>query len=1020
MHQNNTLQHDRLHKAILALVLAILLGGSAWFYRQQSQSYRRQVEDTLVSIANAKSSEISNLLYGQLDDGRMVSTRPELAEDVQEFLVRPSDQVTAKIRENLLSIQRRGHYIITMLVDSDCRVLLSSDEDVILPKGWWPAFAKALQKREPILTDLSVPAQKKASRQAVIAPILSRSVKNSKQAIAAVVLIIDPTRKLYPIIDSLPTIGRTEEAMVVRSDGNQAVILNTLHQHLDVSMDRYIPLTRTDDPAVMAVSGRTGIQYGKDFWGNKVVAAIVPIVNSSSYLVVKVDVAEAFADWRFHSVMMFILLVTAVALAGVLLITAQQRTQKVHYRSLYHAEGKLRASMEKQAVTLQAIGDGVIATDVHGKVELVNAAAQRITGWPQEDALGRPLSQIFCLINEESRQLVEDPVSRVISENRVGPGAKNHLLLTRDGREIPIADSGAPIRGEGGNIIGVVVIFRDQSAKRLASKISAARLSLIEYATDHNLDQLLTRALDLIGEIAQSPIGFFHFVEPDQTTLSLQQWSTRTLQEFCRTDGKGTHYDIDQAGIWVDCVREKKTVIHNDYSALTEKKGLPSGHVRVVRELVVPVMRDGQIKAILGVGNKEGDYTEKDAEIVTYLADVTWDIVGQKQADSERERLSHQLHQAQKMETIGRLAGGVAHDFNNMLSVIIGCTQMALTKVDQVAPLHQDLQEILDAGKRSADITRQLLAFARKQAIAPLVLDINAVIEGMLKMLRRLIGEDIHLVWKPKVDAWSVKMDPAQIDQILANLCINARDAITDTGKITIETGNVVFDQKYCADHLGFVPGHFFFLAVSDDGKGMDKETIGNIFEPFFTTKELGRGTGLGLATVFGIVKQNDGFINVYSEPEAGSTFKIYLPRYLNGTAVESPRQMEQDLVGKGEMVLVVEDENAILRLAENLLKELNYQVLTTQSPAEALTLAARHAAAIDLLITDVVMPEMNGRELSERIRAFCPNLKHLFMSGYTANVIAHHGVLDVGVPFLAKPFSKEDMAAKVREALEA
>ena len=253
---------------------------------------------------------------------------------------------------------------------------------------------------------------------------------------------------------------------------------------------------------------------------------------------------------------------------------------------------------------------------------------------------------------------------------------------------------------------------------------------------------------------------------------------------------------------------------------------------------------------------------------------------------TDRVNLQAQFVQAQKMESVGRLAGGVAHDYNNVLSVIIGYTEMAMDEVDPAGPLHANLEEVLTAANRATDITRQLLAFARKQTIAPKVLDLNETVEGMLKMLRRLIGEDIDLAWLPGASLWPVKMDPSQIDQILANLCVNARDAIAGVGKVTIETGTVVFDAAYCADHAGFVPGEFVMLAVSDNGCGMDKEMLDKIFEPFFTTKDVDKGTGLGLATVYGIVKQNNGFINVYSEPGKGTTIKIYLPRH-EGKAVE-------------------------------------------------------------------------------------------------------------------------------------
>jgi PAS domain S-box-containing protein len=403
----------------------------------------------------------------------------------------------------------------------------------------------------------------------------------------------------------------------------------------------------------------------------------------------------------------------------------------------------------------------------------------------------------------------------------------------------------------------------------------------------------------------------------------------------------------------------------------------------------------------------------------TLLGGYTIDITDRKRADEEKARLQDQLLQSQKMESVGRLAGGVAHDFNNMLGVILGHVEMAMEQVDPAQPLHTNLQEIGKAAKRSSDLTSQLLAFARKQTVSPRVLDMNEIVTGMLKMLHRLIGEEIHLNWLPGANLWPVKMDPSQIDQILANLCINARDAIAGIGKATIETGNIRFDETYCADHAGFVPGEYVLLAVSDDGCGMGKEILGKLFEPFFTTKGVGEGTGLGLATIYGIVRQNNGFINVYSEPDQGTTFSIYLPRHI-GKAEQARTEGPQEPVMRGqETVLVVEDELALLDLSKLMLEKQGYRVLTAGTPGEAIRLAEEHAGEIHLLITDVVMPEMNGRDLAKKMLSLYPDLKRLFMSGYTANVIAHHGILDDGVYFIQKPFSRKDLAAKVREALD-
>ena len=395
-------------------------------------------------------------------------------------------------------------------------------------------------------------------------------------------------------------------------------------------------------------------------------------------------------------------------------------------------------------------------------------------------------------------------------------------------------------------------------------------------------------------------------------------------------------------------------------------------------------------------------------------------LLGISEDVTERKKLEEQLRQAQKMEAVGQLAGGVAHDFNNMLGVIIGHAELALEKADLNASLRNNLEGILAAGFRSSEITRQLLAFARKQTIAPKILDLNETVEELLKLLRRLIGENIDLAWLPGPKLWPVKMDPSQIDQILANLCVNARDAVAGVGKITIETQKAVFDNAYCAEHRGFSPGEYVMVAVSDNGSGMDKPTMDKIFEPFFTTKGVGQGTGLGLATVYGIVKQNEGFINVYSEPGHGATFKVYLPRHIDPAGQEPKAGPEpQDLSGH-ETILVVEDEILHLELVELMLERYGYQVLAASSPGEALLTAKNHNGRIHLLLTDLIMPEMNGRDLAKEITSLYPDIMCLFMSGYTKNVIVHQGIFEEGVHFIQKPFSTQNLGVKVRAVLDA
>ncbi|AKJ64908.1 PAS domain S-box protein [Kiritimatiella glycovorans] len=386
---------------------------------------------------------------------------------------------------------------------------------------------------------------------------------------------------------------------------------------------------------------------------------------------------------------------------------------------------------------------------------------------------------------------------------------------------------------------------------------------------------------------------------------------------------------------------------------------------------------------------------------------------------TERKTVEAQLRQAQKMEAVGRLAGGVAHDYNNIVMGILNYAQLCRDGIVADHPIRPWLDEITREAQRSANLTRQLLAFARKQTVAPQAVDLNDAVGNMLKMLRRLIGEDIDLAWKPGAGLWAVHIDPGQVDQILANLCANARDAIKGAGKVTIETGNVAIDADYCAEHEGFKPGDFTTLSVSDDGCGMDRDTLDHIFEPFFTTKGIGEGTGLGLATVYGIARQNDGFVNVYSEPGQGTTFRIYLPRFEGGEHKHAEREKAAESLGGKEIILLVEDEKSIRLTMRLFLEKLGYTVLAAEDPKKAAELVRELAGSPDLLITDVVMPEMSGRELAESLTGDHPDMRVLYMSGYTANVIAHRGVLEDGVDFLSKPITHDQLADKVREILD-
>lgn len=404
---------------------------------------------------------------------------------------------------------------------------------------------------------------------------------------------------------------------------------------------------------------------------------------------------------------------------------------------------------------------------------------------------------------------------------------------------------------------------------------------------------------------------------------------------------------------------------------------------------------------------------------IIFMTGTVQDITERKLAEQEKENLEAQLRQSQKMEAIGTLAGGIAHDFNNMLGIILGYVDTLRKKIRENSSLADDISEIEHAALRSRDTTHQLLAFSRQQDITPQVLDLKPHIDKLKQTLIRLIEENIDLSVHISPDLGKITFDPSQIDQILINLIINARDAMPDGGKITIEARNISFDETYCKNHLEAVPGDYIQLSISDTGCGMDPNTLSHAFDPFYTTKEVGKGTGLGLATVYGIVKQNHGLVEIYSEPKNGTSFKLYFPRCsgtkeLATTPIE-PIPSEQ----KTATILMVEDDATLRKLISNMLKELGHNVLTANTPDDAISLC-KTADPPDLLLTDVIMPEMNGAELRDRILKIHPNLQVLFMSGYTDNVISRHGVLDENINFIQKPFRFKELSQKIQAVLQA
>ncbi len=628
---------------------------------------------------------------------------------------------------------------------------------------------------------------------------------------------------------------------------------------------------------------------------------------------------------------------------------------------------KTNAAQRKLFETMfNAIEDGIVVTNTRREIELANDGMLKTFGYSKEELLGQSTRMLYA-----DEQEYQDAGKKVFND-QTQPASRTYSGNYRHkaGRIFPGATFAARLYDQENQWIGNLGIMRDVTREK---KSEAERDKLIA-------------AVQQAGEaiIITDPQGVIEFVNP----------AFEEITGYTRDEILGENPRILQSG--------KHTKAFYDELWHTILNG------RTFKGRMVNKRKDGSL------------YTEEATISPVIAADGTIvNYVGVKRDISSQLKIEQQLQQAQKMEAIGRLTGGVAHDFNNILAVILGHAEMGLSSVSPEDAVYDDLQVILDAAERSAAIVRQLLAFSRRQTIAPQKLDLNDTVAGMLKMLRRLIGENISLHWHPLAESLPVKMDPSQMDQILANLCVNAKDAITDHGNITIETVKTVFDENYCTAHAGFKVGVYAMLAVTDDGLGIAAKDLESVFEPFFTTKKLGRGTGLGLSTVYGIVKQNEGFVNIYSEPGQGTVVKLYLPIYYDEGILQKEVSKRQKTVGGSETVLLVEDDGAIRTMVQSMLTSLGYMVLSAANPMEAIALALSANVAVDLLLTDVVMPKMNGKELARRLRADLPQLKCLYMSGYTTNVIAHKGVLSADVHFIQKPFAKALLARKIREVLE-
>ena len=820
--------------ALVAVILALLTGG-VMFYRAQEQQVRQQVEERLTAISRLKVDQIAAWRAERLDEGAKLIDRPLLVRQMARWLTNPRIDDQEALLAEFRVLQRHDGYFDILVLDQNGRVRLSLSGRFRGIETETQALVAARRDGRPVLTDLHTEADDSSPHISVVVPVFAGDGQ-ARRPLGAVILLTDARRFLYPLVQSWPTPSATAETLLVRRDGGDVLFLNDLRHRADTALTLRIPLSQTNVPAVMAVQGKEGIVEGLDYRGARVVSVLQPIPNSPWFIVAKVDTAEAFAGWRTQSRLILALVLGLVIVTGVGGLVIWQRNEKTHYRALFRAEAARRQSEERHRITLMSVGDGVISTDTEGRIEAINPVAEILTGWAGADARGRSLDEVLRIVNEETRQPVESPVARVLREGRVVGLANHTVLLARGGTERPIADSGAPIRDEDGSLTGVVLVFRDQSKERAFQKgltTSESRYRrLFETARDgiFLLDASsgeITDAnpflLELLGYSREEILGRRLWEISPFRDIAANQEAFQELQamEFVRYE----HLPLEtRVGKAVDV------------------------------EFVSTVYRVNNHRII--------------------QCNIR-DITNRKRLEGERVAMEARLRQQQKLEAIGTLASGVAHEINNPINGIMNYAQLIADTAPAGSQTAGYTAEIVKETERVATTVRNLLQFARQEPQTYSLARPADIVEQTLSLFRAVLLRDlITLTVDVPADLPALKCRSQQLQQVLMNLLTNARDALNEKYP-SYHKAKTLRVSVAPFDHDG---RRWLRLTVADQGPGIPPEIQARIFDPFFTTKLRDKGTGLGLSISHGIVQDHHGVLHFETELGAGTQFHLDLP----------------------------------------------------------------------------------------------------------------------------------------------
>jgi PAS domain S-box-containing protein len=959
--------------ALLSLFLVFTLavaGVFAAYHHSQTAAIEREAGKQLLAVADMKVEQIVGWRQARVRSGQSIMADAMSLTVMRRFLAHGGASDRAQILTWIESLCNHGACVHATLADAQGRAALSVGRAMGDERHMRALVAEVLQSNEPVWRDFQRDSPNGPVHLGVDIPLRL----GSGAPFGALLFDIDPENFLYPLIRGWPTASRTAETFLVRRDGQYILHLSDLRGHPGMALNMRIPLTRSDVPAVRAVLGAQGNFEGPDYSGVPVFAAARAVPGTSWFLVAKIDAEEVrgpIARQTIPEAIAAIDLILAVAAGAVYL---WRRQQARFYRDRHRAEIERRALIGHYDYLSRFANDVILLMDEAGHIIEANDRALDVYGYTRDEFLALSV-----------RDLVH-PSELATFDREWGETKDRKSLLfekvhaRRDGSALPVEVSARIIEVE-------AKVFR-QSIIRDITERRRAQAALLE--SENRFRQVVECA----------PEGII--VESGRRMQYLNPVAVRLL---------GAHSASQLLGRSVGSIirPEEREAAERRAEAVDRGEWVPAAERRFLRLDGGLLVSDTTITHL--------EYDGRPA-ILVFLRDVS----DRKRIEAEHAFLEAQLRQAQKMESVGRLAGGVAHDFNNHLTVINGYCDMLAAGFPEGDPVRESLDEIRAAGERAATLTAQLLAFSRKQIAELKPVSLNEVVADAGRMLRRLIGEDIEIVTNLAAEPSVVIADLGQMNQVLMNLAVNARDAMPEGGKLVVETGTAEIGDQGLSLHPDARPGRFVVLSVSDTGAGMDREVLQRIFEPFFTTKKTGAGTGLGLATVYGIVHQSGGWVTASSEPGHGARFRVYLPAAACPAAPAlalAEAAHAQD--GRGsETVLLVEDQPEVLRLTREILRERGYRLLEACNGAEALSVAKGHAGPIDALVTDVVMPGMNGPELAARLLQQRPLVKVLFTSGYPAGALGTQGVLDPGMAYLPKPFTAAQLALKLRQVIEA